>query len=133
MNGERVAQTCLGKPLSADDTDNLLLGGFAENPTANNPATLVDDIAIWRQPLMPMQVEALYKLGNRFSYNASEVDALFNTPEEDGVTKIGDHVWHRAELEDTSDADRLIIRERPDGVKVQFGEVLAIRLGVEPF
>ena len=133
VNGERVARACLGKPLSADDTDNLLLGGFAENPTANNPATLVDDIAIWRQPLMPMQVEALYKLGNLFSYNASEVDALFNTPEEDGVTKIGDQVWHRAELEDTSDTNRLIIRERPDGVKVQFGEVLAIRLGTEPF
>ena len=126
VNGERVAQTCLGKPLSADDTGNLLLGGFAKDSTANNPATLVDDIAIWRQPLMPMQVEALYKLGNLFSYNASEVDALFNTPEEDGVTKIGDQVWHRAELEDTSDTNRLIIRERPDGVKVQFGEVLAI-------
>ena len=126
VNGERVAQACLGKPLSADDTDNLLLGGFAEDSTANNPATLVDDIAIWRQPLMPMQVEALYKLGNRFSYNASEVDTLFNTPEEDGVTKIGDQVWHRAELEDTSDTNRLIIRERPNGVKVQFGEVLAI-------
>ena len=133
VNGERVAQACLGKPLSADDTDNLLLGGFAEDSTANNPATLVDDIAIWRQPLMSMQVEALYKLGNRFSYNASEVDALFNTPEEAGVTKIGDHVWHRAELEDTSDTNRLIIRERPNGVKVQFGEVLAIRLGTEPF
>ena len=133
VNGERVARACLGKPLSADDTGNLLLGGFAEDSTANNPTTLVDDIAIWRQPLMPMQVEALYKLGNRFSYNASEVDALFNTPEEDGVTKIGDHVWHRAELEDTSDTNRLIILERPDGVKVQFGEVLAIRLGTEPF
>ena len=126
VNGERVAQACLGKPLSADDTGNLLLGGFAEDSTANNPATLVDDIAIWRQPLMPMQVEALYKLGNRFSYNASEVDTLFNTPEEDGVTKIGDQVWHRAELGDISDTDRLIILERPDGVKVQFGEVLAI-------
>ena len=37
------------------------------------------------------------------------------------MTKIGDQVWHRAELEDTSDTNRLIIRERPDGVKVQFG------------
>ncbi len=127
VNGARVAQTCLGKPLSADDADNLLLGGFAEDPTTNHPQTSIDDIAIWRQPLMPMQIEALYRLGNRFSYDASQVDALFNTPEDDGITKIGDQVWHRAELEETTDTDSLMILELPNEVKVQFGNVMAIK------
>ena len=127
VNGARVAQTCLRKPLSADDTDNLLLGGFAEDPTINHSETLIDDIAIWRQPLMPMQIEALYQLGNRFSYDASQVDALFNTPEDDGTTKIGDQVWHRAELEETTDTDGLMILELPNEIKVQFGDVMAIK------
>ncbi len=127
INGMRAAQACLGKPLSADDTDNLLLGGFAEDPTTNHPETLIDDIAIWRQPLMPMQIEALYRLGNRFSYDASQVDALFNTPEDDGITKIGDQVWHRAELEETTDTNSLMILELPNEVKVQFGNVMAIK------
>ena len=128
INGMLVAQACLGKPLSADDTDNLLLGGFAEDPTTNHPETSIDDIAIWRQPLMPMQIEALYRLGNRFSYDASQVDALFNTPENNGITKIGEQVWHRAELEKTTDTDRLMILELSDEVKVQFGDVMAIGL-----
>ena len=127
VNGARVAQTCLRKPLSADDTDNLLLGGFAEDPTINHPETLIDDIAIWRQPLMSMQIEALYQLGNRFSYDASQVDALFNTPENDGTTKIEDQVWHRAELEETTDTDGLMILELPNEIKVQFGDVMAIK------
>ena len=130
VNGARVAQTCLGKPLSADDADNLLLGGFAEDPTTNHPQTSIDDIAIWRQPLMPMQIEALYRLGNRFSYDASQVDALFNTPKQDGTTKIGDQVWHRAKLEETIDTDGLMILELSDEVKVQFGDVMAIRLKI---
>ncbi len=127
VNGTRVARACLGKPLSADDTDNLLLSGFAEDPTTNHPQTSIDDIAIWRQPLMPMQIEALYRLGNRFSYDASQVDALFNTPENDGITKIGDQVWHRAALEETTDTDRLVILDLSDEVKVQFGDVMAIK------
>ena len=126
VNGARVGRACLGKPLSADDTDNLLLGGFAEDPKTNHPETLIDDIALWRQPLMPMQIEALYRLGNRFSYDASQVDALFNTPEEDGTTKIGDQVWHRTELEETTDTDRLMILDFRNEVKVQFGDVMAI-------
>ncbi len=130
VNGMRVAQACLGKPLSADDTANLLLGGFTEDPTTNHPETSIDDIAIWRQPLMPMQIEALYRLGNRFSYNASQVDALFNTPEQDGITKIEDQVWHRAELEKTTDTDSLMILELPNEVKVQFGDVMAIKTSI---
>ena len=58
VNGARVVQACLGRPLSADDTDNLLLGGFAEDPKTNHPETLIDDIALWRQPLMPMQIRS---------------------------------------------------------------------------
>ncbi len=130
VNGARVARACLGKPLSADDTDNLLLGGFAEDPKTNHPETLIDDIALWRQPLMPMQIEALYRLGNRFSYDASQVDALFNTPENNGITKIRDRVWHRAELEETTDTNRLMILEFRNEVKVQFGNVMAIRLKI---
>ena len=130
VNGIRVAQACLGKPLSAEDTDNLLLGGFAEDPTTNRPETSIDDIAIWRQPLMPVQVEALYQLGNRFSYDASQVDALFNTPKNNGTTKIGDQVWHRAELEETTDTDGLMILELPNEVKVQFGDVMAIKTSI---
>ena len=126
VNGARVARACLGKPLSADNTDNLLLGGFAEDPKTNHPETLIDDIALWRQPLMPMQIEALYRLGNRFSYDASQVDALFNTPEDNGTTKIGDRVWHRTALEETTDTERLMILELRDEVKVQFGDVIAI-------
>ena len=130
VNGVRVGRACLRKPLSADNTDNLLLGGFAEDPKTNHPETLIDDIALWRQPLMPMQIEALYRLGNRFSYDASQVDALFNTPEEDGTTKIGDQVWYRTELEETTDTDRLMILDLRDEVKVQFGDVMAIRLKI---
>ena len=128
INGVRVAQACLGKPLSADDTNNLMLGGFAEDPKTNHPEISIDDIAIWRQPLMPMQIEALYRLGNRFSYDASQVDALFNTPEDDGITKIGDQVWYRTELEETTDTSRLMILELLNEVRVQFGDVMAIRL-----
>ena len=112
--------------IMADDTDNMLLAGFSE-PTANDSTTVVDDIAIWRQPLMPMQVAALYQLGNRFAYNASEVDSLFNTPEEDGVTRIGNHLWQRVPLEDTTDVNRLIVRELPNAIEVRFGEVMVIR------
>ena len=126
VNGESVAQACLGTPLSADDSDNLLLGGFSHSPIANNSKVLVDDIAIWRQPLMPLQIEAIYKLGERFSYNASEVDALFNTPEGSGVTKINDDIWRRIVLTDTANANRLIIRELGDGIELRFGKVMAI-------
>ena len=130
VNGARVARACLGRPLSADDTDNLLLGGFAEDLKTNHAETLIDDIALWRQPLMPMQIEALYRLGNRFSYDASQVDALFNTAEEDGTTKIGDRVWHRTALEKTTDTERLMILDLRDEVKVQFGDVMAVRLKI---
>ena len=101
-----------------------------EDPKNHHPETVIDDIALWRQPLMPIQIEALYRLGNRFSYDASQVDALFNTPENNGITKIGDRVWHRAELEETTDTNRLMILELGDEVKVQFGDVMAIRLKI---
>ena len=128
VNGESVDQACLGTPLSADDSDNLLLGGFSQSHTASNAKVLVDDIAIWRQPLLPLQIEAIYKLGERFSYNASEVDALFNTPEENGVTKINDDIWRRSALTDTADVNRLIIRELADRIEIQFGKVMAISM-----
>ena len=127
VNSVAVAQSCLGKPLSAEGTDNLLLGGLVQKTTTDHSETLIDDIAIWRQPLMPIQIDALYSLGNRFSYNASEVDTLFNTPEKDGVTKIRDHRWQRTTLEHTSQNERLIIKELPNATKIQFGKVMAIR------
>ena len=127
VNGESVAEDCLGRPLSAEGTDDLMLGGFAEDSIPNNSEILVDDIAIWRQPLMPIQIKALYEIGNRFSYNASEVDALFNTPRQDGATKIKDHVWQQIALENMPETKQLTIREQFDAVEIQFGEVMTIR------
>ena len=128
INGRPAGEACLGRPLSAEGTDNLLLGGFSEGQ--GDTATLVDDIALWRQALLPVQIEALYQLGNRFSYNAAEVDSLFNTPEAAGevagVSIVRGRRWQRAALEDTAAANRLVIAELPHRVKVQFGDVMAI-------
>ena len=126
VNGESIAQSCLGRPLSAENTNDLLLGE-TQDSTVDNANTLIDDVAIWRQPLMPMQIDAVYKLGDRFSYNASEVDALFNTPEKDGITQIGEHQWQRTTLEQTPNAAQLTIRVLPNATEIQFGDVMAIR------
>ena len=76
---------------------------------------------------MPVQIKALYEIGNHFSYNASEVDTLFNTPKENGITKIGDQRWQRTVLKDTPHPNQFIIRELADMIEIQFGNVMAIR------
>ena len=128
VNGESIAHSCFGEPLDAENTDNLLLGGLTQESATNNPNILIDDIAIWRQALMPVQVKALYEIGNRLSYNASEVDTLFNTPKEDGITKVGGQRWQRTALKDTPHPDQFIIRELADVIEIQFGDVMAIHL-----
>ena len=92
------ARACLGDEWRGAPVNGLRLGylTYAGPPSPETARGWLDDVAVWRQALTPAQVAGLHTLGNRFGYDAAEVDTLFNAPREYPVT-VGGVEWERVD------------------------------------
>ena len=98
IDGRAAARACLGDEWRGAPVNGLRLGylTYAGPPSPETARGWLDDVAVWRQALTPAQVAGLHTLGNRFGYDAAEVDTLFNAPREYPVT-VGGVEWERVD------------------------------------
>ena len=125
VNGKTRAWSYLGKSLASAPAADLIIGLMSPPAAGSEDGPYLDDVAVWRQELTPGQIAALHSLGNRFGYNAAEVDMLFNAPR-DYAVQVGGREWERMIL--PVDGNELTVVEAPEGVvEVHFGNGVSVQ------
>lgn len=127
VNGQEEASACLGRPLWGIPENSLLLGGLlpAEPQVNGETVAYLDDVGVWRQTLAPGQIAALHTLGNRFGYDAAQVDTLFNIPRNYEV-EMGGRLWSRISQSPDAKGDLLVVETAGGATEIHFGGPISV-------